>query len=76
MATGRFMVAVSWLRCSQVLAELTERERAELKRVAIGKSRSIPAPVLNKLRAERLVQYDGKGWQLTDDGRAVAFWCH
>jgi len=70
------MTAVSWLRCSQVLAELTDRERAELKRVASGKSRSIPASVLNKLRAERLVQYDGKGWQLTDDGRIVAFWCH
>jgi len=69
------MTGVSWLRCSQVLSELTEKERAELKRVAVGKSRSIPASVLSNLRAQRLVQYDGKEWQLTEDGRAVAFWC-
>jgi hypothetical protein len=67
---GSFMT-----RCSHLLAELTEEERAGLKVVATGKGRAIPAAIFTRLRAERLVQYDGKGWTLTADGRAIAIWC-
>ena len=70
------MPAVSWSRCSQVLAELTTDERAGLRAMATANSRALPAQVFAKLKAERLVQYDGKEWTLTDDGRAVAFWCN
>jgi len=65
---------ISWIQCSLILAELSGEERRAIKRVAAGTLRSIPVP-LNKLRSQRLVQFDGRTWVPTDEGRVISFWC-
>ena len=69
------MSGISWIQCSQILAELSGEERRAVKRVAAGKLRAIPAPLMNKLRSQRLVEFDGRTWVLTDEGRVISFWC-
>ena len=69
------MPGISWIQRSQILAELSGEERRAIKRVAAGTLRSIPAPLMNKLRSQRLVQFDGGTWVLTDEGRVISFWC-
>ena len=68
------MTTVSWTHCGHILAELSGEERVALKAIARGKFRSIPAPLLEKLRYQHLLTFDGQAWVLTDNGRVVAYW--
>ena len=68
------MATVSWTHCGHILAELSGEERVALKAIAHGKFRSIPAPLLEKLRSQQLLVFDGQAWVLTDNGRVVAYW--
>jgi hypothetical protein len=68
-------MSVAWLRCSQILAQMSAEECAGLKQAANGRLRSVPPAVFEKLKAQQLMRYDGKTWTLTEDGRAIVFWC-
>jgi hypothetical protein len=54
--------------------ELSGDERLGLKTVAVGQFRSLPATVLEQLKLQQLIRFDGEAWVLTDDGHVVAYW--
>jgi hypothetical protein len=57
-----------------MLDRLSSEERVALKAIARGKFRSIPPPLLERLRSQHLLTFDGQAWVLTDNGRVVAYW--
>lgn len=68
-------IEVSWGRCVEIFAALTQEQRSSLKAVASGKPGTVGLAHLGKLKSLGLICSDVRGVSLTADGRVIANFC-